>query len=105
MCVRILIIITKRPLRHATEVDVSVAKTLGQSVTKRLDHNSLSSIAVIYLTVLYNDVFRGMSSTQESIKKITFRTLIVLATFGTALFVTKIEKKKSGKTNSESSSV
>ena len=39
MCVRILIIITKRPLRHATEVDVSVAKTLGQSVTKRLDHN------------------------------------------------------------------
>lgn len=65
----------------------------------------LSSIAVIYLTVLYNDVFRGMSSTQESIKKITFRTLIVLATFGTALFVTKIEKKKSGKTNSESSSV
>ena len=41
MCVRILIIITKRPLRHATEVDVSVAKTLGQSVTKRLDHNTL----------------------------------------------------------------
>ena len=42
MCVRILIIITKRPLRHATEVDVSVAKTLGQSVTKRLDHNKLN---------------------------------------------------------------
>ena len=40
MYVRILIITTKHPLRHATEADVSVAKILGQSVTKRLDHNS-----------------------------------------------------------------
>ncbi len=52
MCVRILIITTKRPLRHATETDVSVAKILGQSVTKRLDHN----IVCDFLAVLKPDI-------------------------------------------------
>jgi len=56
-----------------------------------------SSIAVMYLTVLYSDMLRRMSS-QEFIKMLIVRTLIVLVFLGTTLIVAKMKKTKLSKT-------
>ena len=59
-----------------------------------------NSIAVMYLTVLYNDMLRRMSF-QEIIKMLIFRTLIVLVSLGTTLIIAKIKKMKLNKTDCE----
>ena len=59
-----------------------------------------SSVAVMYLTVLYDDMLHRMSS-QEIIKMLIFRTIIVLISFGTTLIVAKTKKMKLSKTDCE----
>ncbi len=59
-----------------------------------------SSVAVMYLTVLYNDMLHRMNF-QEIIKMLIFRTIIVLISLGTTLIVAKTKKKKLSKTDYE----
>ena len=49
------------------------------------------SIAVMYLTVLYNDMLHRMSS-QEIVKMLILRTLIVLVFLGITLIIAKMKK-------------
>ena len=59
-----------------------------------------SSVAVMYLTVLYDDMLHRMSS-QEIIKMLIFRTIIVLISLGTTLIVAKTKKMKLSKIDCE----